>query len=226
MFKLFAGDKAAAEASWPVASIIETLQSHYPGASLLGEDGPLKVYGVDDNGVRFVVALMQSSPNSGDVIEVGFLARFVGFNLSLPKIEALNRNLHVSVASMEGADLFLMAGLRVTGPYDAGMFSSELLNPWRRDLMMTLHSLSDDSASLAEAFPAAKLAAARDFAVNAAPVEAEGEGKVMDLLSSFLGGQAETREVCEECNGRGKRGLIARMCMDCDGTGFVASLRR
>lgn len=229
MFKLFAGGAAADEKSWPVSSIVATLQSHYPGSELLGEDGPLKVYGVQDNGVNFVVALMQSAPGSGEVIEVGFLARFVGFRISVQRIETLNANLHVSIASMEGADLFLMAGLQVTGAYDAGQFAI-LLNAWRRDLAMALHSLSGDSASMVEAFPAAKLAVARDFAVNAAPatVEGETEPRVTDMLTAFLGDARDApREICEECDGRGKRGFIKRMCVDCDGTGFVApTIRR
>ena len=228
MFKLFARGPAEDDKSWPVSSVVATLQSHYPGAELLGEDGPLKVYGVQDNGVNFVVALMQSAAGSGEVIEVGFLARFVGFDISVQRIDTLNGNLHISVASMEGADLFLMAGLQVTGAYDAGQFAI-LLNAWRRDLAMALHSLSGDSASLVEAFPAAKLEAARNFAVNAAPApeaEGAGEAKVADMLTSFLGGRSESREICDECDGRGKRGFIARLCVDCDGTGFVARAHR
>lgn len=225
MFKLFAGGAGKNDGFWPVSSIVATVESQYPGAELLGEEGPLKVYGVRDNGVNFVIALMQSAPGSGEVIEVGFLARFVGFDINAQRIEALNRNLHISVASMEGTDLFLMAGLQITGAYDASQFAT-LLNAWRRDLTIILHGLSDDSASMADAFPATKLAAARDFAVNAAPEKAEGSGKVTDLLTSFLGGSAAAKEVCEECDGRGKRGFIARMCVDCDGTGFVAPSRR
>ena len=227
MFRLFARDAEEAEANWPVSSVVGTLQSHYPASELLGEDGALKVYGVQDNGVNFVVALMQSAPGSGKVIEIGFLARFVGFQITLRGIESLNGNLHISVASMEGNDLFLMAGLQVTGPYDAGQFAL-LLNAWRRDLAMALHTLSGDGASLAEAFPAAKLAVARDFAVNAAPVAAPGEeGEppgpgAGEMLSRFLAGRAETQETCSESDDSGKRGLIARLFPGGDGAGFVA----
>ena len=221
MFKLFAAGEA--EGTWPVSRIVAALESHYGKPELLGEDGPLKVYGVHDGGVNFVVALMQSAPGSGKVVELGFLARFVGFSVTAQMVETLNRNLHISVASMEGADLFLMAGLQVTGEYDDGQFAV-LLSSWRRDLMVALQGLSGDSASMTSAFPAAKLAAARKFAANAAP--APEAGVSIDMLSSFLGARAGPQEVCEECNGRGKRGLIARMCADCEGTGFVATLRR
>ena len=229
MFKLFAGGAAKDEETWPVSSVVETLQSHYPGSELLGEDGPLKVYGVQDNGVNFVVALMQSAPGSGEVLEVGFLARFVGFQISLQRIERLNGNLHISVASMEGADLFLMAGLRVTGAYDAGQFAV-LLNAWRRDLAVALHSLSEENASFADAFPVAKLAAAREFAVNSAPAVASPEGEsdtgVTDMLSRFMAGGGEMRDLCDESDDRDKRGLIARLRGDSDGAGFVSRIFR
>ena len=112
MFKKFSG---GCDGSWPLSKIVAALKSQYGSADVLGEDGPLKVYGVEDNGVSFVVALMQSAPKSGKVIELGFLARFVGFPVDARLIEGLNRSLHISVASLEGADIFLMAGMQVTG---------------------------------------------------------------------------------------------------------------
>jgi len=233
MFKLFSGGAGEEEASWPVSSVVGTLQSHYPDAELLGEDGPLKVYGVRDNGVNFVVALMQSAPGSGKITEVGFLARFVGFSISLQRIESLNGNLHISVASLEGNDLFLMAGLRVTGVYDAGQFSV-LINAWRRDLAMALHTLSGDHASFIEAFPAARLEAARAFAVNAAPASQAGEGAgesetgggVAEMLNRFMAGGAQMRDLCDESGDRDERGLIARLRGDSEGRGFVSRIFR
>ncbi len=220
MFKMFSG--GADEGSWPLSKITAALKAKYGAVDTLGEDGPLKVYGVQDNGVNFVVALMQSAAGSGKVVELGFLARFVGFPVTVQTIEGLNRNLHISVAALEGADLFLMAGLQVTGNYDDGQFAL-VLEAWRRDLMVTLHGLSGDQASMAEAFPAAKMAAARNFATNKAPNAETGEA--FDMLSGFLGANS-SKIVCEDCGGRGKRGFIARACVECDGTGFMAPQRR
>jgi len=222
MLKRFFGGRDAAsldDNTWPVASIVAALKRQYGHTDKLGEDGPLKVYGVEDNGVNFVVALMQSAPASGNVVEIGFLARFVGFSLNIQMIEALNRNLHISVAAVEGADLFLMAGVQVTGAYDDGHFMM-LIEGWRRDLTVTLANLSGEQASYAEAFPVAKMEAARNFAANMAPQS--GNGMAVDMLSSFLGAKASAaKSFCGECDGRGKRGLIARSCAECDGTGFV-----
>ena len=93
-----------------------------------------------------------------------------------------------------------------------------MLEGWRRDLMVTLAGLSNNMASMAAAFPAAKMEAARNFAMNVAP--AASQGRQIDMLSSFLGGEL-TKTMCDECGGRGKRGFIARLCGECDGTGFV-----
>ena len=215
MFKKFSGSKR--DGAWPMSKIVESLKKQYGSVDALGEDGPLKVYGVQYNGVNFVVALLQSAPSSGKVLELGFLARFVGFAIDTHLIEQLNRNLHISVAALEGEDLFLMAGLQVAGPFDEGQFSL-IMEAWRRDLMVTLHGLSDDKASMADAYPVAKMAAARDFAINTAP---EGTGaRSIDMLSRFLGDK-NTKGICQDCAGRGKRGFIARQCNSCGGEGFI-----
>ena len=221
MFGKFTG--AGGDDAWPVAKIVAALEGQYSSAELLGEDGPLKVYGVQDNGVSFVVALMQSAPDSGKVVELGFLARFVGFDVSMPAIERINRNLHISVATMEGADLFLMAGLQVTGAYSDNQFQL-LLEAWRRDVAVTMHGLSGEQASMAAAFPAARLERAINFATNSAPEPDSGRSPV-EMLSQFMGTKAAMTE-CPECDGRGKRGLIARTCTDCGGEGFVKAPAR
>ncbi len=215
MFKKFSG--GGSDGSWPLSKIVAALKNQYGAADVLGEDGPLKVYGIQDNGINFVVALMQSAPGSGKVVELGFLARFVGFPVDARMIEGLNRNLHISVAVLEGPDLFLMAGLQVTGAFDQGQFAL-ILEAWRRDLMVIMHGISGQQSSMAAAFPVAKIAAARDFATNAAPKTAGGEP--IDILSSFLGGNV-SKVICDNCGGRGKRGFIARVCDECEGTGFA-----
>lgn len=214
MFRMFS---SGGETAWPLEKILAALKTQYQSVEALGEDGPIKVFGVQDNGVNFVVAVIESAPGSGAVVELGFLARFVGFPVTVETVERLNRNLHIAVASLEGADLFLMAGLQVAGAYDDGQFAL-VMDAWRRDLAMTLHGISGEDSSMMKAFPAARLAAARQFATNTAPA---GQGaRPIDMLSSFLGARA-AKEICDECGGRGKRGLIARRCQDCNGTGFV-----
>lgn len=216
MFKLFSGGDD--DQSWPLAKVSAALELKYADVELAGEDGPITVYAVHDNGVNFIVAMMQSAPGSGKIIELGFLACFIGFPVDAQKIESINRNLHISVATLEGADLYLMAGLLVSGAYDDGQFSL-ILDAWRRDLMMALNGLNDETFSMAAAFPAAKSALALKFATNKAP-ERQNDQPPIDILSSFLGANA-SKVVCDDCGGRGKRGLIARMCGECDGTGFV-----
>ncbi len=215
MFKKFSGGGSQ---SWPLSKIVKALEAKYEEAAELGEDGALKVFGVEDNGVNFVVAVMQTGPDSGKVVEIGFLARFIGFPVDAPRVESLNRNLHVSVASMEGADLFLMAGVQISGSFDQREFHM-ILDGWRRDLMVTLHGISGEEQSFASAFPAAKMEAVREFASNTAP-EA-GSAAPIDVLSQFLGDKDAMKRFCDSCGGRGKRGLIARSCPECDGSGFT-----
>ena len=80
---------------------------------------------------------------------------------------------------------------------------------------------------MAAAFPAARLEAARRFATNRAPRENAGAdaGRDVDMLSAFMGAGRANQTICDECDGRGKRGLIARMCQACDGEGFVEGRR-
>lgn len=216
MFRRFSG--GAREAAWPVDKVVSALEAQYGAIRLLGEDGPISAYGVQHNGVNFIIALRETAQSSGKLAELGFLARFVGFPVSEPVVESLNRNLHIAFASIEAnGDLFLMAGLEVAGAFDQAQLVL-MLESWKRDLMMTLSRISGDGLSMADAFPAARLEAAREFAINAAP--APVDGKPVDLLSSFLGAGAK-RAVCGDCGGRGKRGFIARMCGACDGSGFV-----
>lgn len=225
MFKLFSGG-AADVAAWPLREVVSALKKRFSDVDTLGEDGPLKVYGVQDNGVNFVVALMQTGPGSEQVAELGFLARFVGFPASAQIVEHINQNLHISVASLENNDLFLMAGLQVVGAFDETQFNL-IIEQWRRDLALCIHGLQGESQSLADVFPAAKLDAARKFATNMAPPEvAEGKGRGdFDMLSAFLGAARANRVACDECGGRGKRGLIARQCSACAGEGFVEGRR-
>ena len=218
MFKMFSG--GGDDGSWPLAKVVSAVKSQYGGADVLGEDGPIKVYGAQDNGVNFVVVLMQSAPGSGRVVELGLLARFIGFPVDMRLVEGLNVDLRTSIAAMEGADIYLMAGLEVTGAFDQRQLV-KFLQAWREDLMVTVQRLTSEQASVSAAFPLAKMGAAREFAANLAPAPM-GDRNV-DTVTSFLGTKAAAHVFCDTCNGRGKRGLLARECVDCDGAGFIGS---
>ena len=227
MFNMFKSGQSKAlavgDAVWPVSAIVNALKNRFSKVDKLAEDGPLKVYGVEDNGINFVVAVMQTAPGSGDVTELGFLARFVDIPNSTELVQGLNRNLHISIAAIEGNDLFLMAGLQVTGAFDEGHFNL-IIEQWRRDIAVCIHGLLGDSSSLTDAFPAAKLEAARNFAANTIP-SADGPKSEIDMLSAFLGAGKKTQTQCDDCGGRGRRGLIARLCEGCKGEGFVTHQR-
>ena len=201
--------------SWPQARVVEALKRRYDSVESIGEDDGFVLYAVGDRGINFVVALITAMKS--EVVEIGFLARFVGFPADRAAVERINRNLHVSVAGLEAdGDLYLLAGIEAAGAFDEGTFLL-ILEAWGRDLMLVLNVLGG-GASLAAAFPIARSETARRHATNIAP-EAE-EGVMPDLLKAYLGDRA-SMSVCGECGGRGRRGLIARTCEACGGSGFV-----
>lgn len=202
--------------AWPHAKIVDVLKRRYQRLERLGDQQGFTLFGISDNGVNFVVALIEG-PNAGSVAEIGFLARFVGFRADAAAIERINRNLHLSIASIEGeGDLYLLAGVEASGTFDEKTFAL-VLDAWRRDLMLVLNALSG-TTSVAAAFPMAQAEAARSFAINLPPKHAHGDGA--DLLKAFMG-SGTPKVLCKDCGGRGKRGLVARQCDCCGGAGFT-----
>lgn len=218
LFKTSSASRAGA-GSWPQKRVVEVLNRQFDQVEPIGEDDGFVLYAIADRGVNFVVALIMAAKN--EVVEIGFLARFVGFSVDQRAVDHLNGNLHISVVGLEDdGDLYLLAGIEAAGSFDEATFVL-ILEAWRRDVMLVLHALSG-GGSLAAAFPAARLEAARRFAANRAP-EA-GAGGAGDLLRTYLGDNIRM-STCGECGGRGRRGLISRTCGACDGSGFVKARR-
>lgn len=215
LFRTYASTTGAGP--WPQAGVVAALKKQFETVDHLGDEEGFSLYGVSDRGVNFVVALMR--PAADRVSEIAFLARFVGFPIDSGVVESMNRNLHLSVASIEdGGDLYVLAGVEAAGAFSEATFT-QLLVAWRRDLMIVLNALSG-RASVAAAFPAARLETARRFAANMAP--ATDGAQTPDLLKAYLAA-GPSLAVCGECGGRGKRGLVARLCAACSGSGFAAN---
>lgn len=171
----------------------------------------MRLYGVADGDVRFVVALMSIDGSPEKVAEIGFLARFSGFPLSNAQLDSVNRNLHISVATFHSdGDLYVLGGVAAVGDFSDGTFGL-ILEAWKRDLLVVLNGIS--SASFVEAFPAARSEAAKRFATNRAGADPAA------LFQSMAG--AARLSVCPDCNGRGRTGMMARSCSACGGGGFV-----
>ena len=221
MFSFFGGSSTQmAAGAWPKAEIVKVLEARYDTVSHLGDDDGFSLYGVNDNGLNFIVAMVDVHGAPEQVTEVGFLTRFVGFEVNQSIVESINRNLHISVSGIENGDLYLIGGVHAEGSFDATSFTL-ILEAWRRDVMVTMHALSG-GVSIAAAFPAARLEKVQKFAVNKAPEAPEGgkAGVAPDLFKSFFG-SSPRKALCNTCEGRGKRGFIAKTCEDCDGAGFV-----
>ncbi len=222
VFKFSGKSGAAGLASgvWPRAKLLAALRKRYPALDDLGEEQGFGLYGVTDGDIRFavVLALVEGAPDK--VSEVGFLARFSGFNLSPTQLDGVNRNLHISVAAFHSdGDLYLIGGVAAAGEFNETTFIL-ILEAWRRDLLVILQSMSL-SETLAGAHPAARLAAVQKFAVN----RADGAQSAAAMFSSFAGA-GRALATCADCGGRGKTGFFARTCPSCEGSGFVAVRRR
>jgi hypothetical protein len=210
LFSDFGGGRLA-RGFWPKGKVISALKNRYHALEDLGEEDGLRLLGVSDGEVRFVVALILIDGNAEQVAEIGFLARFSGFALSNAQLDAVNRNLHISVATFHNdGDLYLLGGVAAAGDFNEGMFGL-VLEAWKRDVLVVLNGIS--SASFVDAFPVARSEAALRFAINRA------KGDPADLFRSFS--RSARLAVCPNCSGRGKIGFIARSCGSCGGAGFT-----
>ena len=204
---------------WPKSKLLAALRRRYGAIDDLGEEGGFSLYGVTDGEIRFGVILAYAEGAPEKISEIGFLARFHGFELSAATIDRVNRNLHVSVVSIHSdGDLYLIGGVAASGDFSEGTFLL-ILEAWKRDLLITIQAISG-TTHLADAMPASRLAALNRFALNKVP----GEGE-LDLFSAFAGGP-RALSLCVDCNGRGKTGFIARTCPPCGGSGFVRAAGR
>jgi hypothetical protein len=216
------GIRRFASEGWPKSKVLAAMRRRYSAVEDLGDEDGLSLYGVADGEIRFAVALIIAGAAYDRVMEVGFLARFTGFARNPAWLEALNRNLHISVATFHAdGDLYLIGGVSADGDYSDGSFTL-VLEAWKRDLLVVLHAMSP-AASYLEAFPAGRSKAARRFARNSAPTTQDGD---RDLFAAFAAGAHRATSLCPSCAGRGKVGLIARRCADCDGVGLLARPRR
>lgn len=210
-------------ALWPKAGIVSALKARFGGIEDLGRDDGFSIYGVIDNEIRFAVALVESGRDSRLIEEIGFLALFVGAGYTQADVEAMNRNLHISVASLDASgDLFLIGGVKPTGEFNEASLGL-ILDSWRRDLLVLLHG-GQNLASLSRSAPVARIDAARLFAQNSPTPVGNGAavGGMAGLLTVFLGEGRSKTTICLDCNGRGRTGFFARSCAPCAGEGFVS----
>lgn len=211
---------------WPRSEITAILEQRYSKVEHIRDENGFALYAVIDNELQFVVALVTAS-GAGDLIsEVGFIARFSDFDIGHNQLEALNRNLHLSLAAFDQAgDVYLIGGVKAQGVFNDASFKL-VLDAWRRDLVLVVMGLNN-TASFMDAFPAARLEAVQKFALNKNPQasshEAPADGPSQDMLSRFMSTTTSSFAPCAECDGRGKRGLIARTCSSCEGAGIIRS---
>ncbi len=197
---LFSGDRTQmGPGAWPKASLIANLERRYGVIEDIGTEKGVSLYGIDDNGIRFVAVFVHAEGADDAVVEVGFLARFSGYDLSDQALQNLNANLHISVVVFDAdGDLYLIGGVTADRPYDETTFSL-VLDAWRRDLSILLQSLS--GGNMMHVFPAARSEKARLFAQNIAPRQTTPAAPIPAAPNNESDTAAPMRDVSAEENG-------------------------
>lgn len=199
---------------WPRARLLAAMRRRYSEVDDLGEESGFSLYGVTDGEVRFGVIMVLAEGAPDHVVEIGFLARFPGYSLGKAALDGVNRNLHLSVASIHSdGDLYLIGGVAAAGEFEEGTFTL-ILEAWKRDLLILIQALTSKT-SYAEAFLSGRLEPLARYATNRARED-------FDLFASYAGGAHRGKSLCGACGGRGRVGFIAKTCAPCDGSGFVA----
>ncbi len=218
----FFKSNAEAEVRWKVDDVVAALRRRYDSvdkASHEDMDGALQWYSVRFNNLKFAIGFMQTGPGSGEILEIGLLAVFQGFQPGPDFVAEVNRLLHISILSEEGnGQMFLLFSIGMKGNYDDKLFNG-ILSSWERDLMLAIQKLNGADKSFSALFPMAQSEIAQRLALNTNP--RTDENPDIDLVGSFLGAKATAKSLCGSCDGRGKRGFLARECEVCDGSGFV-----
>lgn len=206
---------------WPRAKLVAALKKRYSAVEEIGEESGFLVLAVTDGEIRFAVVMAMVDGAADKITDVGFLARFSGFNFSPSQLDSVNRNLHISVASYHSdGDLYLIGGVSAAGEFVEGTFLL-ILEAWKRDLLVILQATSL-SQSLADAHPAARLQSVRRLQ----PIRADDGRGGLDLFAAYAGGLDRALSLCADCGGRGKTGFFTRQCEECGGSGFVAAKKR
>ena len=132
--------------------MLAVLERQYDRVTHVGDEENRQYYEIEHHGLRFHTVLVHVEDNPDKITDFAFICYFVGFDVTDSGIEALNRNLHLSVAELDDRDgLLLFASLRVKGAYDENLFSL-VLEAWQRDLVMTIKMLVP-GASISAALP-------------------------------------------------------------------------
>jgi hypothetical protein len=213
MRKAASEEKPGRRQRWPRARIEAGIKRAFKSVLVIGEDDGHTIYDVEDAGLRFVVALVHVDGPKGGVVEIGFLARFVGFRLSEPVLRRLNGELHLSSAFVEEGDLYVLAKIAAKGRFEDSRFAL-VLSAWKRDVAFALKALGE-APSRAAGEPAGGLERTGEFAFDARQIKARPRA-----FHAALFWRGEPLVVCRACAGRGVRGLFKRECAVCDGSGF------
>lgn len=214
---------AAAGGLWPRDRIEAAIIKRYGGVQGPHLRDDYVLYGVLEGAVAFVIVLHHPQGRARDIDQVIFYTRFEGAPIDEATAASINRNLHLAAARASDGALEMFAGIEPSGPYDERALMA-YFDSWKRDLGVAIGILTGQS-SFAAAFGLDRDREASRLAANALGGDGGGGREARDYLKSLFGPGVE-RRICGACSGRGRIGLLARRCADCDGAGLVESASR
>ncbi len=179
------------EGYWPLSSMLRVLERNYDQVEMIDvpdNDRDFQYYRVAIKGLQFLVLMGHAPDNHEQVLEFAFVGYFSGFGMTKSGEEALNRNLHISVAEVdEEQNLTLLTVLEARGSFNEDRFT-QILDAWYRDIVMTLKMMSRD-ANFAETLSTQALTLLHDKLVNQGPKSSITERLNYHPVQDF---QAET----------------------------------
>lgn len=196
----------ATRPTWPSVGIIAVLKKGFHGhVDYLGDVDDFCVYGVDDRGLNFVVALSHLPKKRSLVCEIALLASFADYDFTPQIVDAINPKLHIAEAVLDGSELYLAARIEPAGKFNSGAFAVQIAT-WRADLVATQRIVSAE-----QKIKRGAVISARTRTLPAP--EARGGLESREVLRSAFA------KACRACLGRGRVGLFRRICETCEGAG-------
>lgn len=172
-----------ATAFWPHNAIINVMKQVYDRVIHIEDDQNQRFYEVELKGLKFLAILVHEANAPEKIRNFGFMGYFAGFDISETGVEALNRNLHISVAEIDDQqNLILFSFFDANGTFDENRFSL-ILEAWHRDVVMTLKMITP-TTNFQEALPARSLDIAKVYGVNSFPEHARPQKQPENISPS------------------------------------------
>jgi len=199
---------------WPSEAILTVMQRHYDRVEHMADENNGRFYEVQLNGLTFLAIMIHAEGEPEKIVQFGFLSYFAGFEVTPSGVEALNRNLHISVAELDEQNhLILFSMIQARGTFLENRFLM-VMEAWHRDIVLTLKMILP-GASLRNSLSGATWSSLKGRLANYGPlagldmtsksqikpdISAQNSlGNVPKRQPSFDAGDASTFDYTDSC---------------------------